>query len=132
MPLQLHGGDVVIGIRVGIRPFRMCRTVTAFAHHPAMTGADPVELRIAGTGIAETVEHRRHRGFGESLVYRHDRRRLGIPRTPRLAQAKAVGVAVGVDCIDDGAGRTCQVAVRITGMAGPRIGAGRFSGYPRV
>ena len=78
MTLQLVRRDVVVGVRVGVRPLSVGRTMTTFTHHTTVAGAHPVQLRIARTRVGEAVEAGRHRRFGKALVGRHDRRGLGI------------------------------------------------------
>ena len=39
------------------RPLRMGRPMTVLTHHPAVTGADSVELRVARTLFLENIQH---------------------------------------------------------------------------
>ena len=121
--LELVGRYVVVRIRVGVWPLCMSCTVATLAHHSTVTGAHPVELWIASTGIAEAVESCRYTGFCETLVCGYDRRRLGIPPQPGLAQANTIGISMGVHLVDDGGGCTaCQVTVGIAGVTGTATG----------
>ncbi len=116
----------------------MGRAVAAFAHHAAVAGADPVELRIARTrgGIARTgvgkgTEGGGYRRLGEALVGRHDGRRLAIAVAVGLAQADVVDIAVRVRRVHSDVAGGRQVVVGITRMAGP---AARLvgPGHPRL
>ena len=75
--LQLVSRSIVIRRRIGIWPFCMSRTMTAFTHYTTVTRAHPVQLRIARTRIRRTVEVGWYDVFRKAVVHRHDRRRFG-------------------------------------------------------
>lgn len=121
--LHLDSQQVVVGVRTTFyRPLGMSGTVTARTHNAAMSGAHPVQSRVACGGVVKAVENRHYSWFGKHFVAGHYGGGFRVAGDEGLAQADSIRYPVAVLEVNHDPALARQVVVGVSRVTGSAAG----------